>query len=325
MVRHIRTVQRSAGRWACLTVCVMAMLASASWGLSGFVSAQSSSVRLNRAIEKLQQGESIIGALNGDFSLSRARVLATSDLDFVILEMEHNPLDFERLRTFLLGMTDKAAILRNGNLQLSVPPLVRIPQYGRENLQFIVKQVLDLGVFGIMFPAIETREQALNAVRASRYPQSRGAPDAEPIGQRGSGSSNAAWFWGLSTGYAQRADTWPVDPQGELLLLLQIETIEGVRNVDDILSVPGIGVIFIGPSDLSYSLGVPSGSPEHEAAIQTVLAACLASNVPCAITTNANTVESRLREGFRVVTVGGGGLEAGADAALKIGREALQR
>lgn len=66
--------------------------------------------------------------------------------------------------------------------------------------------------------------------------------------------------------------------------MLQVETVEGVRNINDILSVPGIGVLFIGPNDLSYSLGVADGAPEHEAAIQTVLKACLARNVPCAIT-----------------------------------------
>jgi 4-hydroxy-2-oxoheptanedioate aldolase len=277
-------------------------------------------VRLNRAIDRLAQGKAVIGNINGDFSLDQARTLATSGLDFIILEMEHQPFDVERLQMFLLGTTDKAGILKKGNLQPNVTPLVRIPQYGRENLAFMVKQVLDVGVMGIMFPAIDDKEQALNAVRSARYPQVKGAADTEPIGQRGSSPGNAVWFWGLtSPEYHQRADVWPLDPRGEILLLLQIETADGVKNINDIISVPGIGVVFIGPNDLSLSLGVPQGAPEHEAAIQTVLKACLARNVPCAITTSANTVQQRLKEGFKMVTIGGG-ISAGIEDGLKAGR-----
>ncbi len=95
------------------------------------------SVRLNRAIDRLAQGKAVIGNINGDFSLDQARAIATSSLDFVILEMEHQPFDVERLQQFLLGTTDKAGILKKGNLQPNVTPLVRIPQYGRENLAFM--------------------------------------------------------------------------------------------------------------------------------------------------------------------------------------------
>ncbi len=297
--------------------------------LAGSVSAQQGPIRLNRAIEKLEKGEAILGLISTDRSLTNARALASSDLDFVIIDMEHGALDLEQLHTFLLGMTDKAAILRKGNLQPSVTPLVRITPYGRENLQFIVKQALDLGVFGIMFPTINTKAEALNAVRAARYPQPKGAQDMEPAGQRGSGPTNAIWYWGIpSAEYTQRADTWPLDRQGELLLFLQAESAEAVKNIDEILEVPGIGAIFIGPSDLSLSLGVGGvpNAPELEAAIQTVLKACLARNVPCAITTSVGDVARRLREGFRIVTVGGdGGMTPGTDATLKAGRAALRR
>jgi 4-hydroxy-2-oxoheptanedioate aldolase len=292
----------------------------------GLVSAQQPPVRLNGAIDKLQQGKSIVGAIMYDFSLYAARQFATSDLDFIILDMEHQPLDFERMQTFFLGMTDKAAIARQSNLQVRVPPIVRIPTYGRDIDEFIVKQVLDAGAFGIMFPAIETKEQAIKAVRAARYPPAKNDKDIEPRGMRGNGNMPAAWFWGLSRpDYSRRADAWPADPQGELLLFLQIETVEGVKNANEILSVPGIGVLLIGPNDLSYSLGVADGAPEHEAAIQTVLKACLARNVPCAITVDPGDVAQRLKEGFRVVSLGSGGLETQMDAALKIARSNMPR
>ena len=291
---------------------------------AGLPSAQGPAVRLNGAIDKLQRGLPVVGAIMYDFSLYAARQFATSDLDYIILDMEHQALDFERLQTFFLGMTDKAAIARQGHLQIRVPPLVRIPTYGRDLNEFIVKQVLDLGAFGIMYPAVDTREQALHAVRAARYPPRRGAPNAEPIGIRGNGNVPGAWFWGLSRAeYSQRADAWPVNPQGELLLLIQIETAEGVRNIEEIVTVPGIGVIFIGPNDLAYSLGVADGSPEHEAAIQTVLGSCLAHDVPCAITVDAADVAQRLKEGFKMVSLGSGGLESQMDAALRAARAAI--
>ncbi len=288
---------------------------------SGLLSAQEAGVRLNRAIEKLQKGDSVVGAIMYDFSLYAARQFGSSDLDFIILDMEHQAMDFERLQTFFLGMTDKASIARQGNLQVRVPPLVRIPTYGRDLNEAIVKQVLDLGAFGIMFPAIETREQALAAVQSARYPPRKGSPHPEPVGVRGNGNMPAAWFWGLSRPeYSRRADTWPVNPQGELLLLLQIETAEGVRNINEIIKVPGIGVIFVGPNDLSYSLGVADGAPEHEAAIQTVLKACLANNVPCAVTVDADDVVQRMKQGFKMLSLGSGGLEVQMDNALKAAR-----
>lgn len=288
---------------------------------SGLVSAQEAGVRLNRTIEKLQKGDSVVGAIMYDFSLYAARQFGSSDLDFIILDMEHQAMDFERLQTFFLGMTDKASIARQGNLQVRVPPLVRIPTYGRDLNEAIVKQVLDLGAFGIMFPAIETREQALEAVRSARYPPRKGSPHPEPVGVRGNGNMPAAWFWGLSRPeYSRRADTWPVNPQGELLLLLQIETAEGVKNINEIIKVPGIGVIFVGPNDLSYSLGVADGAPEHEAAIQTVLKACLANNVPCAVTVDADDVVQRMKQGFKMLSLGSGGLEVQMDNALKAAR-----
>jgi 4-hydroxy-2-oxoheptanedioate aldolase len=290
-----------------------------------FVFAQEAAkVRINGAIEKLAAGKSLAGAIMYDFSLYAAAQFASSDLDFLIIDMEHRGLDFERLETFLLGTTNKAEIARQGNLRVRVPPIVRIPTYGRAPNEAIVKQVLDMGAFGIMFPAIENKEQALQAVSASRYPQLKGAKYPNPVGRRGNGNMPAAWFWGLSRPeYGQRADIWPANPEGELLLFLQVETVEGVRNINDILSVPGIGVLFIGPNDLSWSLGVPQGSPEHEEAVATVLKACMARNIPAAITVTEADVVKRLKQGFRVASLPSGGLEAPMDATLKIARTVI--
>jgi 4-hydroxy-2-oxoheptanedioate aldolase len=146
------------------------------------------------------------------------------------------------------------------------------------------------------------------------------------VGLRGRNPSNAAWYWGIRD-YHPRADVWPLDPNGELLAIIQIETPEGVENIDDIISVPGVSVIFIGPSDLSTSMGYANpAAPEVEAAIQTVLQACLDNDVPCAITTGQGSVQSRIEQGFRFVTIGAdGGLSTGTAEALRRGKAAASR
>jgi len=111
-------------------------------------SAQNNDVRLNRTIELLSQGKPTFGIFSGDRSLNNARSLARSNLDFVLIDMEHGPLDFETLRIFLLSMTDKRSIIQKGNLQANVTPIVRLPVNGRENLQFLQSKRLTLDLLG---------------------------------------------------------------------------------------------------------------------------------------------------------------------------------
>jgi 4-hydroxy-2-oxoheptanedioate aldolase len=286
------------------------------------------SVRLNRTIELLANGQATFGIFSHDRSLVNARSLARSGLDFVFIDMEHGALDIETLQIFLLGMTDKSRIMQKGNLQPEVTPIVRIPVNGGDLATFVVKQVLDVGAMGVMFPYINNAEEALRAVRSVRYPQRRGAADFEPQGIRGSGAGTASWLWGVSD-YSARADVWPLDPNGEIMAVIQIETAEAMRNLDAILDVPGISAIFVGPSDLGLSLGVsgPEGQAELEAAVQRVLRAAKARNLPIGITTGAGSVEQRIREGFNFVTVnfGDGGITPATATTLERGRAAAGR
>ncbi|MCX6549776.1 MAG: aldolase/citrate lyase family protein, partial [Acidobacteria bacterium] len=254
-----------------------------------------------------------------------AQTLARTDLDFLLIDMEHTPYDAGQLQVFLLGLTDKQTILKKGNLQPNVVPFVRVPQYGDENLPLIIKQVLDVGVFGIMFPHVNTAAQALAAVQSCRYPQQKGAADFQPLGHRGNAPTNAVWYWGLpGREYADRADVWPLDSNGELLLSIQIETPEAVANIDAITNVPGVGVVFVGPNDLSFNLGNPGNAdtPEEETAIQKVLQICLKKNIPVGITAyTPDLVTRRLKEGFRFIAIGQEiGLTPAIDASLKAGR-----
>lgn len=285
--------------------------------------------RLNRTIETLEADAPVFGIFTGNFSLANARGLARSELDFIFIDMEHSAVDMEALQTFLLGMTDKARMLDKGNAQLDVTPLVRIPMSGGENLQWMVKQVLDMGAFGIVFPYVETREQTELSVRAMRYPQVRGDDAIEPTGLRGASPAVASWFWGTRD-YMQRADVWPLDPAGELLAVIQIESRTAVENIEEIAAVPGVGAIFIGPSDLSISYGVPGqrDHPDVAAALDRVLAACKANDVPCGLTTNADSVEDYLDEGYTFVTVGywdDAGISTRPGTALEVAREAAGR
>ncbi len=285
--------------------------------------------RLNRAIETLENGDPAFGIFTGNFSLANARGLARSGLDYIFIDMEHSAFNVETLQEFLLGMTDKAAIANNGHLQMATTPIVRIPQNGRENLQWQIKQVLDMGVFGVMVPYVETAEDALEVVKAVRYPQPRGADHPEPEGQRGSGAGIASWYWGAPN-YTQVADTWPLNPEGEVLVVLQIESEMAVENAREIMSVPGVGAIFIGPADLAMSMGLPgqSGHPEVEANIQRVLEICLELDMPCGLTTNAGNIAERIEQGFRFPTVGywgDAGIGGGTAEALRRAREASGR
>ena len=288
-------------------------------------SAQEPAGHLSSVVDKLARGERVFGVSTYDLSLENARSLARADIDYVYVDMEHGPMDFTALHTFLLGTIDKQTIVESGSLRQQVTPLVRIAPYGRETSAWAVKQALDIGLMGIIFPSIETPEQALAAVRAMRYPQRRGSPYPEPPGLRGSGPGIATWFWGLSgADYARRADLWPLNPGGDLVALMMIESAAGARNAAAIAAVPGVTGFYVGPSDLSNSLGVARSAPEVEAAIQTIVDACRAQDIACGITASAADMPRRIAQGFRILGAGraGGGLTAGNDTAVRAGRAA---
>jgi hypothetical protein len=147
---------------------------------AGMLSAQESVKHLNPVIEKLAAGKPFIGFQTGDLSLQNARTLAPADIDYVYLEMEHGPMDFTGLHQFTVGMIDKAAILKKGNVQPNVAIFARFAPYGREQAQWFVKQALDIGLMGVIFNGIDNADQALLAVRNMRYPQRRTSKYPDP-------------------------------------------------------------------------------------------------------------------------------------------------
>src|SRR5499425_190285 len=240
--------------------------------------------RLNGVIRTLEQGKvAFVGFAPVD--IETATALAGSSLDGVAFEMEHAPMSAPALRDALQYMLDRRQILDSGTLAPKVTPLVRIPPNGGEMNQWVAKQVLDIGVFGIVFPHVSTVEEARNAVGACRYPRLKEAPLYNPPGIRGDAPARAARYWGLSQQeYYARADVWPLAPHGEVLVIIQCEDTRGIDNLQRILKeVPGIGVVLIGEGDLSQELGHPRDydHPVVAEAINNILKICKEQKVPC--------------------------------------------
>jgi 4-hydroxy-2-oxoheptanedioate aldolase len=181
---------------------------------------------------------------------------------------------------------------------------VRIPPNGGEKAQFHAKQVLDLGAYGIIWPHISNVEQAYNAVAACRYPRLKDKPLYEPAGIRGDGPTQAVRYWGVTQqDYYERADVWPLNPKGEIFVILMIEDIEGIKNLKDILkNVPGIGAILIGEGDLSQELGYPR-QYEHKVVLEAmaqIVNTCKEANVVVGHPhVEAHNAERIVKEGYR--------------------------
>jgi 4-hydroxy-2-oxoheptanedioate aldolase len=256
--------------------------------------------RINRLVEVLEAGGvASVGGFLPAGSPDHAMVYADLGYDAVLIETEHEGFSAPAIRQSLQFMLSPQQAR-------PVTALVRVPPNGRELNQFFAKQALDQGALGIMFPTIETVEQARAAVTACRYPQTRDASIPEPVGQRGAYNKLAPRSWGLrAPEYYQRADLWPLNPAGELFTMFIVETALGARNVDEILeNVSGVGGVMAGLGDMAYSVGAGSdlGSPVVEEAIQTVLAACLKHDVPCcAIAMNEEDARRRIEQGFRII------------------------
>ena len=195
----------------------------------GSARAQQPPLHLNPAVEKLARGEPIIGTQTDDMSLQNCHSLARLDFDYSYVDMEHGPLNLDGLAYCVAAMVDKAAILKKGNAQPKVALFARFPPYGRdlESNDWIVKQALDMGLMGVIFNGVDNKEQMTQLIRFMRYPQQKTSKYQQPPGLRGSGPGNALFAWGLSTAeYERHADVWPLNPEGDLLAIPMIETLE---------------------------------------------------------------------------------------------------
>src|SRR5437660_8340059 len=198
----------------------------------------------NPVKEKLEKGESVCGVVITLNNVEVAAQAATLGFDFLWLEMEHAPLSLETVRNIVLATRGLPAV-----------PFARPPV----NELWTVKRLLDIGVLGVIFPFTRTPELARQAVAACRYP---------PMGLRGSGADLAQFRWAAPEGYHDFADE-------NVLVIAVVEDTTALSHIDEIAGTPGIDVLFIGTSDLSFSLGL-RGKQDHprlEKAVATIVAA----------------------------------------------------
>jgi 4-hydroxy-2-oxoheptanedioate aldolase len=290
--------------------------------------------RINRAVALLAEDQAIYytGAHSGHV-LTHAQGVedAATWADYINVGMEHGAFDMTGLEAYMQGMAS-ASPTRSGHKTPAV--IVEAPVNGTDeaNVRFNAwqfRQILGRGVHGILLCQAEGADAVRAFVESCRYPhhlagqdrripspieRMHGATRMRPedrqlgIGTRGRGSEgSAAPIWGIfAEEYLRRADPWPLNPEGELLLGVKIESPEGVANVEQILAVPGLGFAEIGPGDLGLSLGYTTlrnnpYPPEMQAARDRIFAACRANGVAFLEACTPENIAARLAEGVRVI------------------------
>jgi len=253
----------------------------------------------NPVKKALKEGKVVIGATVTAANPDVAATLAGAGFDFLWIEMEHSPLTLETARSMILATRGLKAM-----------PFTRVPV----NEPWMAKRALDIGSLGVVFPFTSTRELAEQAVKSCKYP---------PQGIRGFGAAMAASRWGMSgSDYAKFANE-------NVLVVVIIEQKQAVDNIEQIASVPGVDVLFIGVNDLSFSLGVggKTNDPIVEEAVNKVLAAGKKYNIPVGYPAgNPVEINKRIAQGFRFFQASSdlGMMAAGArDLLSKVQRDEI--
>ena len=296
--------------------------------------------RINRAIELLMQDQAIYyegGHTGHILTREQGRKDAKIWADYINVGMEHGAFDLAGLDEYMAGLIEGGP---TNSGHRTPPVIVEAPVNGTDEMNirhnaWQFRLILGRGVHGILLCQAETADATRAFVESCRYPHNtigvdpglptplermRGATrpavtttdaDGRPllgIGTRGRGSEpTAAPVWGLSgADYLSRCEPWPLNPQGELLLGVKLESPEGIANCDEILAVPGLGFAELGPGDLSLSLGYPNMPrnpypPEMAEAREKVFAACRRHGIPFLEGATPETIAAKLDEGVRVI------------------------
>ena len=197
-------------------------------------------MRKNPVKEKIKRGDVVIGAFCNIPSPMCMELLGLAGLDFAIVDAEHSPVTPET-----------AEHMYRAAEAVGLTPLTRVG----ENTPQVIQKFMDAGSLGAMIPLVNTAEDAQRVVNAVKYP---------PMGERGLAGTRASWF-----GLAGPLGEYVEMANEETLTVVQIETGEAVRNVQAICAVDGIDVVFMGPSDLSASLGL-AGQTRHPEVVKLI-------------------------------------------------------
>lgn len=200
---------------------------------------------MNAVRDLLKSGQTVIGTAGSVFEDNTA-MLADAGFDFLLFDTQHAPIEVKQYRGAVQAMSGKKAA-----------PIVRVSANRADLICF----ALDIGARGIIVPMVNTKEEATAMVRACRY---------NPLGDRS--NAGVRGEWGETKSYREYLDT----VNEELLIIPMIETQQAIDNIDEILSVEGIDVLLIGPSDLSIELGVPLdyACDTYQAGLDKIAAAC---------------------------------------------------
>jgi len=214
-------------------------------------------------------------------------LMALAGFDFVVIDLEHGTLTMEHASRHI------AAAAARG-----VAPLVRVPDHGQSSIQ----RVLDAGASGVLVPHVDDADEALRVSRMLRF---------EPRGTRGFGATSRAGQWGAlpREEYLRRGNE-------QAMFIPQIECVQAVDALPDMLAHADVSAVFLGPGDLSVSLGVPDDHPRVLAAMDQVVAAARAAGVPCgtAIGNDPARLASLAARGFDFVMIGNDASFLGAAA-----------
>ncbi|RMF00193.1 MAG: 2,4-dihydroxyhept-2-ene-1,7-dioic acid aldolase [Chloroflexi bacterium] len=248
---------------------------------------------VNPLKQKLRQGKKTAGAWLQLGSPMTAEIMSRAGFDWLIVDMEHAPVDFMTLVSQMQAMASGGAV-----------PLARAPW----NDFVTIKRILDAGAYGVLVPYVNTRQEAEAAVKACKYP---------PQGIRGTAGSPRA------AGYGQNAMNYLPHANEQILILTAVETAEAVNNLDDILAVPGLDGIFIGPMDLSTSMGHMGnpGHPDVQAAIETIERKTLAAGkILATIAGNWEQAAVRYAKGYQMIMLMADGVALGKMAGELAGK-----
>jgi 4-hydroxy-2-oxoheptanedioate aldolase len=280
--------------------------------------------RINRAIAMLEQGQPVYYAQGSASGYDEGRRMAATKADYITYEMEHGAFDFHQLREFMRGLVDGGPT-RTGHRTPAV--IVTLPVPGSDPVTmranaWMIQQTLAAGVHGILLVQAESPEAVKIFVESARYPF---APHAAGLnlGSRGSGSqSYAAQIWGVSQNeYLRRADVWPFNPEGEIMLGIKIENPRAAARAEELTRVPGLTFAEWGPGDQAFFLlgrpGAPGGEanrgetqPLMAATRARVLAATKAAGIFFLNACSEDTVIKQIDDGAMICT---GGDSAAAD------------
>ena len=256
--------------------------------------------RPNALKQNLKAGRNVVGCWTMLGNPHVLEILALSGYDYLLLDLEHGVGDPSSLANMLHAIS-----------ATKTTSVVRVPW----NDQVYLKRVLDAGAEGVMIPSIETADEARAAVAACRYP---------PLGRRGTAASSVrASSYGMGTDYVATA-------ADNLLIVLQIETAKGVQNIDEILKVEGIDVMFIGPYDLSATVGRMGElkHPEVAGLIETAEKKIKAAKIPMGTVPHAGVPWMEMfKRGYQFVNSGSdvGKLRDTSLADVKTFRDAFPR